>query len=269
MRSLPFAALLLASLVSSSVVFAAAPKKPKPAPALAKAKAKAKKSSTLVASAAPLPPLPPPAAPVPVATKDAAPGGPKPSADARSGPVGSAGRGFVLTLSSGLSYVGGQIAQDLTLAGALMTFDVRVGAYVTPHVGIFSGVHGGYGGLFEGCAGPCSAHHYQVPVVAQYAVVDRTRGLYVEGGLALLSTLGASSAEGEAPEAFTVSTPMDVKIGIGYRINGAELRLGADLGRFENVKYVSSIAKVEGEVAADRRELHVGVGLSVGYQFMP
>ena len=83
----------------------------------------------------------------------------------------------------------------------MMNVGLSLGAYVTRHVGVMAGVQGNYGGLTAGCAGDCtSTFSYQIPIVAQYAFEDRSRGVYLEAGLALLTTYAGSTDTKEHPE---------------------------------------------------------------------
>jgi hypothetical protein len=270
-------AFLSAALVTSFVAapaLAAGPVKAKAAPQ--------KTKPVLVAAAAePLPPLPPPE-PQPVApvVKDEAAN----SAKTRVRP--SAGRGFVFSLSAGLGVLTGEIAKRVDVGGAYATLEGRAGYFVTPHLGIFAGVQGGYGGLWSGCSGTCdNALSFQFPVGMEYAFADRTRGVFVDAGAAVLSTYLASTkadANGtdDSPETLTMSTPFDFKIGAGYRFGpfgsstkdakqSIELRLGVDFGQFKSVEYKSVLSDVDGDISDSRQAFHYVVGLSVGTSLAP
>lgn len=277
MRSHPFAlaAVVLASVAVSSSASAEAPRR-----------AKAKKPAVAVAVAVEeLPPLPAPEPPPPAPSAPAAAGAADKPADAPKTEVSqAAGPGFVVTVGSGLAYLGGSAAQSIPLAGAQMTFDLRVGGYLTNHFGILAGVQGGYGALFEGCSSVCSnAYSYQLPVVAQYALRDRRRGVYFEGGLAFLSTYGASTGKEEkTPEALELAANADFKLGVGYRIasqpepraqkdvmTGVDIRFGVDFGEFKRLEYRTVGANVAGDIAPTKTDTHYAFGLSVGYHFTP
>jgi hypothetical protein len=243
----------------------------------------AKKSEpVLVASAEPLPQLPP-AAPAAPASEPAAPPVVKdqPATAAATEPP-SAGPGFVLTLSSGLGSLNGKIGEGLGVGAMFLTVDLKLGAYVTSHLGFLAGVQGGYGFMYEGCAGSCTnAFTYQLPIVAQYAFEDRRRGAYVEGGLALLTTYAASTdtkAHPDAsPETLAMSAPIDLQLGVGYRIaprdskrnDSLDLRFGMDVGQFKSVEYGSVAGEVAGDIASERQAMHFALGLTVGYHFVP
>jgi hypothetical protein len=190
-----------------------------------------------------------------------------------------------MVLGTGASYLGGGIAKDIGLGAALMTFDVKLGGYVTPHFGIMAGVQAGVGAMWEGCSDTCAnAVHYQIPIVAQYAFKDRSQGAYVEGGLGILSTYLASTDSKTQPElppeALRLSAPVDVKLGVGYRIpvsaardkaaTGAfDIRLGADVGQFRKLEYTTVVGSVAGDIASERQATHFTLGFSAGYHFAP
>ncbi len=276
-------AVVLSSLLTTSIALAEGP-------ATAKTKKGKKAEPVLVAAADPLPQLPPAEAPAPAA--EAAPSivveAPRASADKsatapKKGDPPSAGPGFVLVLGSGLGFLGGKAAEGIDVSAGLVTFDLQLGAYVSQHVGIMAGVRGGYGALIDGCAGSCTkAFAYHLPVVVQYALKDRSRGAYFEGGLALFTTYGGSTdtASGDSPETLKVSAPIDLKLGAGYRIpmnatpekaatTAFDLRFGVDLGQFKSLEYGSVAGSVKGDVLSERQAMHFALGLSAGYHFSP
>lgn len=193
-----------------------------------------------------------------------------------------AGRGFVMTVGTGASYLGGDFAKQLRIAGAQMNFNLRIGAYFTERFGVLAGVQGGYGSLTEGCSAKCSdGYSYQLPVLVQYSLRDRRRGVYFEGGVGLLSTYGGSSKNAASPESLMVRSDADVKLGIGYRAapfdaktgkdsaSGLDIRFGVDVGRFDRVEYTSLDGSVDGDIAHDMRATHFVLGLGIGYHFTP
>lgn len=192
----------------------------------------------------------------------------------------SAGPGFVLTLGSGASLLGGQITKQAPISAMQVTFDLRIGAYFTERFGILAGVQGGTGPLFAGCASKCtSGYSYQFPIVAQYSLTDRRRGLYFDGGLGFLPTYGGSTPKdtpSETKETVQVGSIADAKLGIGYRIatkndskTGMDIHLGADVGQFEKVDYRSNTAGVQGDIQPEMKALHYAFALSVGWHFTP
>ncbi|MDB4944832.1 MAG: hypothetical protein JWP97_4366 [Labilithrix sp.] len=281
------AVLLLAASISGTALAGGTAKSKNKAPAKKPTLAPA---TALVASAEPLPPLPAPApAPAPAlsvasSSSEAAPvAKDSPATAVRTGRP-SAGPGFVLDFGTGFTGLGGSIAEGLGVGAPLATVSLRLGAYVTRHVGLMAGVQGGYGGLTAGCAGSCTnALAFQIPVVAQYAFEDRSRGVYLEGGVALLTTYAGSTDIEEhpdaSPEVIKMSAPFDLKLGIGYRAptgpsdkaskSGMEIRLGVDVGQFTSLEYSSESVDEKGEIPSEKRAFHVAVGIVVGYQFAP
>lgn len=189
----------------------------------------------------------------------------------------TAGRGFVLTIGSGAAFLGGQITKQAPIAGAQMTVDVRIGAYFTEHLGVLAGVQGGQGALFAGCASKCTnAVSYQIPIVVQYSLTNRRRGLYFDAGLGLLSTYAGSTPKEESSvETIEVRSIADAKLGIGYRFGrntsatGMDLRFGADVGQFDKVDYHSRAGNVDGDIQPEGKALHYAFALTVGYHFTP
>lgn len=199
-------------------------------------------------------------------------------------PAEPAGRGVVLSFGTGGAFLGGEIGKGLPISGAQATFDIRFGGYFTNRIGVVAGIQGGYGSLIEGCASKCSnAFSYQLPIVAQVSLQDRLRGAYFEGGLAILSTYGASTGkEGSAsPEALQVRSIADLKLGIGYRFaaktqpgskattTAMDIRFGVDLGQFDKVEYRAVGTDVDGDVRPEMKALHYAFSLGVGYHFAP
>lgn len=260
-----------AALLTNSLAFADAP---------AKKGSPKKAAPVLVASAEPLPDLPPAApapAPLPAAPVKDAP------ASAPASETPSAGTGFLIDLTSGANVMTGRILEGVDAGAVQFTIGAKAGYYVTPHLGFLAGLQGGYGGMWEGCAGTCTnAFSFQVPVLAQYAFGDRTRGAYVDGGVALFSRYMAMNDTKEHPEEasekLSMTTPFDFKLGAGYRIaQGAsadkaaskaiDMRLGLDIGQFKTISYEVGSAKVDGDIVSEKQALHFVIGLSVGATF--
>lgn len=196
-----------------------------------------------------------------------------------SAPDKPAGRGFVLTIGSGASFLGGQAAQGVDVAGGQMTFELRMGAYFTRHVGIVAGAQGGYGFLAKGCSSHCeNAVSYQFPLLVQFAPRDRQRGVYFEAGFAALPTYLASTdgKGGGSPETLSLSAPIDWKLGVGFRVprkdsnKGAfDVRLGIDLGKFDHVESRTVNGDAVGDIAPNKMAMHFALGLSAGWHFTP
>lgn len=225
----------------------------------------------LVASAEPLPPLPAPELP------PAAPTAPAPAADAAAKPEATneptaAGPGLVLSVGGGIGGTGGEVLTGVGVGAVVTTVDARIGGYITPHFGLIGGLQVGTGMITAGCES-CTAVVYQLPVVAQYALIDRSRGLYLEGGIAAVNTLMGSSKEGSA--AFEASSPVDLKFGLGYRFlsgpkdkpsnTGVDLRFNFDIGSYKSV----STATIDSDIPSSLQATHFSMGLALGYAFRP
>lgn len=191
--------------------------------------------------------------------------------------------GFDLTIGMGARYLGGRIAQAVPVNGVVADLDFRIGAYITKRIGIVGGITAGSGGLGSGCVNDCSnAIHFRLPVVAQYAFVDRTRGLYVEAGAAFASSLLASTDSkknpGVPPETLALFSPIDAEVGLGYRfpLNATEtkaarstfdLRLSGNFGQYQNIDSGRVQGSFSGPIPSEQRDFHFGVGLGLAYHF--
>jgi hypothetical protein len=274
----PVLTLAFATFVSvtsfASVAFAGEPKSP-----AKKGSGKPKPKTAIVAAAVePLPALPaadptsaPPPAPVapmpPIVTNPAVTADRPVEAPAQT--TGS-GTGFVLAFASGVTRAEGQVVDGVDFSATFAMIDIRIGGYITPHFGVVGGIRGGYGEMTQGCVGRCNrAWNYQLPVLAEYAFVERARGPYVTGGFALLPTYAGSSDEGGSPP-MTFSNLADLKLGVGMRfpfVDGSrttfDVRVGGDAGKFTGVR----IREAGGEVADDKRAWHYAVGLDLAVHF--
>jgi len=206
----------------------------------------------------------------------------KPAASAPALIDRDAGRGFVLTFGSGPNYVGGAVGEGFTIGSVQMTFELKMGAYITRHFGVMGGVQAGYGKLASGCTGECSAYAYQLPIVAQYAFQGRRRGAYLEGGLGILSTLGAvASGDSKSSESLQTRSPVDLKLGVGFRFaptdpnakkdttSGYDIRFAFDLGQYKEFEYSAGGRGVKGDIDESKQRFHYGIGLFFGYHFTP
>ena len=83
-----------------------------------------------------------------------------------------------------------------------------------------------------------------------------------------------------SPETIQVSAPIDLELGVGYRIptsskpeqtatSGVDFHLTLDLGQFKSLDYTSVARHVSGDIAGDKQAMHVALGLGVGYHFAP
>lgn len=276
--------LTIAAVLVSSVVVTSA------SPAFAADKAPRKTKATKVAKADPLPPLPTPAVSASPATAlpapEAAPATPITSNVAApieaDKPTTTQFRqtGFVMSFGTGISYLGGDIVKNLALSGALATFSFKLGVFVSPHVGIMSGIEGAYGSLFDGCANDCKAYAFRVPLYVEYAQ-SRRRGVHLDAGVKLVNAFGAFTDTENKPnapiETFTMSSPIDYSLGLGYRfapsvqerVSGAsfDVRLGVDFGQFAKVDYDGGGRSVGGTINDSSRAMHYTAGLELNYHF--
>lgn len=194
-----------------------------------------------------------------------------------------AGRGFILALNVGPSFLLGEAMDGEKLGAAFASSEVLFGAYVTRHIGLLGGVAFGVGVPWAGCKGKCTkAYTYQFPIRAQFAFQDRSRGPYVEGGLALLSTFSARTDKKESPEevpeTLRLSSPVDFTFGAGYRVplqtrarstGMCDLRLAFSFGTYTSVNYKMPGLELKGPIADDARATHWTFGFSAGYHFAP
>lgn len=206
--------------------------------------------------------------------------------DAPAKPVGKApepaGPGLYFGVGTGAAVIQGSVVDGVPMAGFLAMGELKLGIYVSRHLGFVAGVQAGTGTLTEGCPGGCSeSAAVQLPLVAQYAFFDHVSGPYLEGGLALLSNYMASTSEeeeeeGASRESLIVSSPFDLRFGFGYRFgNGPtpwtkggayDLRFTVDAGRFDKLKYSSGGNRLEGEVQDSSRSTHMVFNLMFGMQ---
>lgn len=279
---------------ASAAPVAAQPSAPPPAPVAAGAAAAPAPVSTTTLTSASAPSAEPSVAssPAPVVAVAPAAATAKDAPSVAEGVVPRAGSGFVLNVGLGAGFLGGSVADGIDLDGRLTTADIRVGAYVNPHLAILVGFRGGLGSPDKGCAGSCSdLYHFQVPLVAQYAFVDRSRGVYLESGFGIASTYIAKSTEkdftqGAPNERLRATAPLDFKVGIGYRYpfggepstaghdghastQALDVRLGLDVGRFSSFAYSVSGKEIAGDIDSEKTALHTMFGLTAGYSFTP
>jgi len=129
-------------------------------------------------------------------------------------------RGFVLDFGTGLLVPWGEYSQGSSASsfglGAAST--VKVGVYVSPHIGLGGGVrfsykHPGSSSCNNQEKENCGGYTYQFPLMAEYAFGTRKTGPYAVAGLGLLSTYRAYGFA----HTLKVSSPFDYKLGFGYR----------------------------------------------------
>jgi hypothetical protein len=212
-------------------------------------------------------PLPPPSAPVQLEVLPAGGADRVVTAPAASRPDDVKPTGFVLQLGAGVLAPASAFVRGTATMGPGVSFDLRLGTYLSPHFGVLVGFRGSYahsGGL---CGDGCSkGYSYQAPVMLQFAQRDRTRGVYGEMGLGFGTTYGGSGDD----FMLQLSTPVEFKSGIGYRLPAAndarrpatlDLNLAMDVGTMRNVKARAGGVSFEGSL--DDAPTHVVIALSL------
>jgi len=92
--------------------------------------------------------------------------------------------------------------------GPGLGLDLRAGYYVTPHIAIVGGLRLS-SHIVKSCEG-CKGAGIQLPVLVQFAA-SRTRGIYGEAGVGLLSIYAVSKGDTTA----RIATPVVLKLDIG------------------------------------------------------
>jgi hypothetical protein len=162
-------------------------------------------------------------------------------------------------------------------AGVALT----LGGYLTPHVGVLGGFRGTFG--HDGVSGchngitkdsNCGGSTLQIPLLVEYAFVNRRSGLYARGGVGLFTTYKAYGDAGKY--SFSNDYP-ELKAGIGYRIEGGPAKglfgldvfVDGDVGKFTSLSAHTASGGVDGDVASDKRAYHAMIELGVGIHFSP
>ncbi|MDB4935397.1 MAG: hypothetical protein JWP87_2369 [Labilithrix sp.] len=208
-------------------------------------------------------PPPPVALAAPPAHETIAPKTPAPSVAAGVKPSG-----FVLQFGSGLLAPATGFAAHTSTVAPGLSFEARLGLYVSPHVGILGGFRGSYGHSNGMCssADSCKGYSMQAPVLLQFAHKDRAHGLYGEIGVGLATKFGGFG-DGYS---FALSSPAELKLGMGYRIAGSgdvalpatlDMAMGLDVGEMTQVEAQVGTTKLKADIA--ERTTHVIVALSL------
>lgn len=92
--------------------------------------------------------------------------------------------------------------------GPGLGLDLRAGYYMTPHIGIVGGLRLS-SHIVKSCEG-CKGAGIQLPVLVQFAA-SRTRGVYGEAGVGLLSIYAVSKGDTTA----RIATPVVLELDIG------------------------------------------------------
>lgn len=183
--------------------------------------------------------------------------------DAAGGRKIKAPKGWVLQFGTGALVPATSFMAGGDALGPGISFDVRLGAYVTPHFGFLGGFRGSYGHKQGGCGDGCSGYSLQVPLLVQLALKDRNHGLYGELGFGFGTTYGVSGGG----TTITFSTPVEFKLGTGYRINRpdssftADINLGMDVGKMKSADLSSGSFNGSGPIVD--APTHVVVALSL------
>ncbi|MEA2747503.1 MAG: hypothetical protein QOI41_1646 [Myxococcales bacterium] len=168
--------------------------------------------------------------------------------------------GFVMQLGTGGLVPTSAFVKGVPTLGPGISLDLRVGYYATPHFGILVGFRGSYGHEISGCGDSCpGGYSLQAPVMLQFISKDRTRGVYVEVGVGLGTTYAGTVGSGS----YSLSSPIEMKAGLGYRFPGpggagrsatVDLNFGADGGSITSAevhtKEGTTSAKVDGPTHA-------------------
>jgi hypothetical protein len=181
---------------------------------------------------------------------------------------GVAPSGFVLQLGIGLLAPATSFEAQSSPVSPGISFEARLGHYFTPHVGILGGFRGSYGHTNGLCSGlrACVGYSQQVPVLLQLAHKDRAHGFYGEIGVGLATEYGGTG-DGYS---FGLTSPAELKLGMGYRIAGAgdigraatlDMAFGMDIG--EVTKLEAQVGKTKLDADIEKRTTHVVLALSL------
>jgi len=163
--------------------------------------------------------------------------------------------GLVLSFGSAVAAPVAPFVSGTDILGPGVAFDLRVGAYLTRHIGIAAGARFATGHNPYGCGDACVGYMYQVPVVMQLAAKDRTKGVYGELGLAFATTYSTSRGGVSA----TVWSPVELKLAFGGRIptlrtagggvvGSLDLFIGADIGTMTSGRVEIGRTSTEGSL---------------------
>ncbi len=191
--------------------------------------------------------------------------------------------GVVVEWAFAAKFLGGKIAQGVDAGAMELGASLRLGAFVTRHVGLFAGVEGAYGYWVADCkdsdghdSTACSSFSLELPVVAEYAFEGRRRGGYVEGGAALFHYRGAvAHPDAQTTQSITMMSPVDLRLAAGWRIpvgvdaknpesfRPFDLKLTFDVGEFKSL----SVNGQDVDIPSELQAVHYVVALAVGGQF--
>jgi hypothetical protein len=170
------------------------------------------------------------------------------------------------------------MASGVTLGTLEAVFALRGGYFFSPHVGLIGGVEGGYGHLTTGCSDgsgkdsdECGSVSVKAPVLVQYAVDNRRRGAYFEGGVTAFNFYALTASD----QVVTMFSPVDFSAGAGIRAplsadpkaepSVLDFHVRADVGMFTSGSYSDSKVSASGDI--QDKALHYAITLNVGRQF--
>lgn len=193
---------------------------------------------------------------------------PAPAADAPTRPAlpPVSPTGLVIDLGLGVVAPATPFLKNDDVLGPGLGADIRGGYYVARHIGLVGGLRVSGAHALAGCS-DCKNVGYQVPLLVQIAA-SRTRGIYGEAGVGLLS--GYALSKGDAT--LRLSTPAVLKLGAGYRIGlpgtsslerqtSADIHVGVDLGQMTTA--TAEIGKASGSASIENPVIHVVVGAGI------
>jgi hypothetical protein len=160
-------------------------------------------------------------------------------------------------------------------------FSLTLGLYPVRHFGVLFGFRGSYGHSgFDGCDASasdasCGGYSVQVPAMLEYDVVDRTRGLFLQGGLGLFTSY---HAYGDATTMTLTNNFAEYKAAVGWRIPfrhdearpspmGLEIFAGADFGEFASAEVHDVNGDFSGSITTPA--WHYTFEIGVGAHFTP
>jgi hypothetical protein len=178
--------------------------------------------------------------------------------------------GGVFQLGTGVVVPAGSFAHGMDAPGPGLAFELRAGAYMTPHFGVLVGFRGSYGHTAGGCDSCKNGYSLQAPVMLQFAHKDRSRGFYGELGLGFGTTYGFTGDDYTA----TLSNPVELKVGMGYRLAGAngegmrttlDVNFGMDFGQMSKATIHTDVGAYDGSI--DDAPVHVVMAFSLVSHF--
>jgi hypothetical protein len=183
--------------------------------------------------------------------------------------------GFAASLHGGVVLPKGKLAQDLDMnLGSGIAIEGRAGYYFTPTLGVLAGIRYASGHTTEGCSVDCGGYSFQIPVVIEASFSRRTKGVFFEGGFALLPQIETSGNNAR----LKASSAVDAKVGLGYRTPIAidakegrgfllEGRVNYDVGSYNELEVEVAGRKVTGELPEGALAVHHMIAFSLGVGF--